>query len=179
MYDGVMKVSITNIILHKIGEAGEVTLNAFFPQKYSRAHLSRQLLGLDSYPKATPHTVASILSRLRREGLVERRGSNRTSSWVITDKGRNRLAKSNAQTQITIPSPDGVTRLVIFDVPERDRKKRNIIRTELVGCNFQQLQQSVWIGHNPLPEDFIELIDTLRLKNNVHIFSVKEKGTLE
>ena len=74
--------------------------------------------------------------------------------------------------------PDGITRLVMFDIPEYERKKRTAIRTELVGCNFQQLQKSVWIGSCPLPEDFIALIDELKLKNNIHIFSVREKGTI-
>ena len=173
-----MKDSITHIILHKIGEVGEVTLNAFFPKKYSRTHLSRHLFGLDSYPKTTPQTVASILCRLRREGLVERKGKHKNSSWVVTDRGRNRLIKNHAQMPTIIPAADGVARLVIFDISERERKKRNVIRAELVGCNFQQLQRSVWIGYNPLPEDFIELVDALHLKKSVHIFSVKEKGTL-
>ena len=170
-----MNTSLTRLILGKIGEIGKVTFDGFFPKKYSYARLTRTFLGIDSYPRVTPQTVASLLSRLKRQGLVERQGSKGSSSWLLTDQGRQLLKKSEP----IIPLKDNITRLVIFDIPERERKKRDIIRMELVGCGFQLLQQSVWIGHNPLPEDFIERIDTLRLKNNVRIFSVRDVGTLE
>ena len=74
--------------------------------------------------------------------------------------------------------PDGITRLVVFDIPERERKKRDTLRAELIGYGFEGLQRSVWIGHRPLPADFIEFLDSLNLKNKVHIFSVRESGTL-
>ncbi len=75
--------------------------------------------------------------------------------------------------------PDGIARIVAFDIPERERKKRDTIRAELVTYNFKQLQKSVWIGYNPLPEDFTELLNGLHLRDEVHIFSVLEKGTIE
>ena len=174
-----MKVSLTHFIIQKIGEAGNVTLDSFFPKKYSRTHISRRILGLDSYPKIAPRTVSALLSRLKRQGLVERRGKTGASSWRITDKGEQWLKENTKKSVSQVPAVDGVTRLVIFDIPERERRKRDIIRAELVGYCFQQLQRSVWVGFNPLPEDFVGLVDTLHLKNNVHIFSVKEHGTLE
>ena len=78
-----------------------------------------------------------------------------------------------------MPESDGITRLVIFDIPERERKKRDILRVELIGSDFQMLQKSVWIGRRPLPKDFVAFLDSLDLKNRVHIFSVKDRGTLE
>jgi len=174
-----MKVSLTRLIIHGIGEAGEVTLHSFFPKKYSYTYLSRRLFGLESYPKANPQTVVSLLSRLRRQGLVERRGSKGSSLWSLTDRGKEWLEKNKKSVISAVPAEDGIIRLVIFDVPERERRKRDSIRAELIGFNFRQLQKSVWIGHSPLPVSFIELIDELNLKNSVHIFSVREAGTLE
>ncbi|MDP3770075.1 MAG: hypothetical protein U1A25_03440 [Candidatus Sungbacteria bacterium] len=171
--------SLTYFIIQKMGELGETTVGAFFPKKYVRTHLSRQLFGLESYPSATSRTVISLLSRLKRQGLVERHGVRGKSSWALTFKGRQWLQeKNNKEFSSFVAPPDGVARLVIFDIPEYDRRKRDVIRAELISCNFQKLQRSVWIGYNPLPENFIELIDTLHLKGNVHLFSVREFGTL-
>lgn len=78
-----------------------------------------------------------------------------------------------------LPGPDGITRLVIFDIPEQERKKRDSIRLELVAAGFKQLQKSVWVGDRPLPRDFLELLDNLDTRGKVHIFSVKEQGTLD
>ena len=178
VYDDIMKSSITYLIIKKIGETGHVTLNAFFQAKYSRTHLSRHLFGLDSSPITTSRTVISLLSRLKKQGLVERRGTVKHSLWILTNKGKRWLKENHLETMPTVPAVDGVTRLVIFDIPEYERNKRNIIRAELVGHNFQILQRSVWIGYNPLSEDFIKTLDTLNLKNKVHIFSVEKMGTL-
>ena len=174
-----MARSLTHMILQKIGEAGEVMLDGFFPSKYAHTHLSRLFLGLDVHSNVTPQTVSALLSRLKRQGLVERRGKKGSSSWMLTETGRQLIKKNGEEDIAMTPLPDGITRLVIFDIPERERGKRDLIRAELIGYNFRQLQRSVWIGQNPIPEDFIELLDTLQLKNCVHIFSVKEKGTIE
>ena len=170
------KQTLTRLILEKIAEAGVVTLEAFFPPQYSYTRISRRLFGLDSYPKAKPHTVSSLLSRLKRQGLVARRGIGKNGSWTLTKFGAERLAQEAISL---VPEADGISRLVIFDIPEQERKKRDIIRAELIGCNFRQLQKSVWIGENPLSEDFIALVDDLHLKGRLHIFSIREYGTLQ
>jgi DNA-binding transcriptional regulator PaaX len=53
---------------------------------------------------------------------------------------------------------DGRWRMVIFDVPEADRKLRGRIRRRLFSERFGCLQQSVWISPSPLDH----MIDELR-----------------
>lgn len=170
-----MKISITSIVLEKLAEIGVGTLDAFFPKKYSYTHGSRRLLGLDSYPKVSPPTLSAILSRLKKQGLVERVGNNRNSSWSITKKGLQKIRHEYLDDAL---KKDDIARLVIFDIPERERKKRDIVRAELVGCGFEKLQKSVWIGYNPLPKSFIDSLDNLNLRGKVHIFSIRDRGTL-
>ncbi|OHA09099.1 MAG: hypothetical protein A3B37_00965 [Candidatus Sungbacteria bacterium RIFCSPLOWO2_01_FULL_59_16] len=73
---------------------------------------------------------------------------------------------------------DGQKRLVCFDIPERDRAKRQWLRGELIVCGYRQLQKSVWIGEIPLPQDFIEALDALELRGRVHVLRVESEGTL-
>ena len=107
-----------------------------------------------------------------------RTGTRRKSVWTLTKKGKTVLQEDTNPVERPLPPRDDILRLVIFDIPEKERKKRDVLRAELVACNFSQLQKSVWMGYNPLPEECIELIDALSLKQRVHIFSVKEKGTI-
>ena len=155
---------------------GKITFDIFFPYQYSYTRVSRRLFGLDNYPKVSLHTLRTILSRLQREGLVTRSGGRNKSSWTITPKGK-RLFKEVEMYKI--PPSDGVTRLIIYDIPERERKKRDLLRFHLTACNFKQLQKSVWFGYNPFPKDFIEFLDGLQMKNKIHIFSVREYGTIK
>ena len=179
MYDSdvaIRRQTITGLILRKIGEAGVLTFDVFFPPQYSYAQVSRLLFGVDGSLRANPQTVSSLLSRLRRQGLVARNGSRGAYSWRLTKRGRERTA---TYAFSEVPAPDGISRLVIFDIPERERKKRDVVRAELIACNFRRLQKSVWIGENPLPEDFLTLVDDLRLKQKLHIFSIREHGTIK
>src|SRR3989338_1978881 len=163
--------TITRLILEKMSELGGLTLDAFFPRYYSYTRISRLLFGLDKARKISPRTLSTLLSRLQKQGLVARSGVRRKSSWVITEKGRMLLQKENSLTTLIIPPRDDIIRLVIFDIPEHDRKKRDLLRVELTSYNFSQFQKSVWIGHNPLPEEFIEFLDAHLLEKKVHIFS--------
>ena len=169
------KRTLTRFILEKIGEAGLLYFDVFFPRHYSYARISREFFGADAYPDAKPKTVSSLLMRLKREGLVVRRKYKGKQGWTLTQRGIKRLKRD---VIMPVPASDDISRLVIFDIPERERKKRDAIRAELIACNFRRLQKSVWIGNNPLPDDFIALVDDLRLKGKVHIFSIREQGTL-
>ena len=169
--------SIIYTVLERLAEFGEGTLDAFFPKKYPYAALSRPLFGLDRKKKAKRQTISTILWRLKQQGLVERTGAKKIARWQVTPKGKTELERQ-ALSHLKTSQSDGVARLVIFDIPEQERNKRDAIRAELVGCQFKQLQKSVWIGYCPLPEDFITLIDPLDRNGKIHISSVRDQGTI-
>lgn len=174
----VRNISVTRLLLEKLSEAGEVLGESFFPPQYSFTSSGRRLFGLDDSPEVSPQTLSAILSRLKRQGLVARSGSPGSSRWRITPKGNRRLHE-NIEIVVDLPEKDGVPRLVTFDIPEKERRKRDIVRTELKACDYRQLQKSVWIGFRPLPKQFIERLDELRLKNKIHILSIRDGGTIE
>jgi len=171
------KDSIAYGALSLLGEFGEGMLDAFFPAKYPYTALWRPLLGLDRAKRLKKGTVGATLWRLKQEGLVERIGAKKIARWRLTPKGAAELKRESSSRPMQ-PVSDGIVRLVVFDIPEYDRRKRDVVREQLIGCGFRQLQKSVWIGDCPLPEEFITLIDELELYGNVQIFSVRERGTL-
>lgn len=169
-------------IFQTLGALGGAVVGSFFPAKYPEARMSRELWRrLSAFAASHPSrgSLSVALSRLQAQGLVSRHGPKRYARWLLTAKGRARLA---AAKQRAAPSPatqkDGVPRLVIFDVPERERAKREFIRRTLTAAGFRQLQKSVWWGREALPPNFIGLVERLRLGEHVHIFSVRETGTL-
>jgi DNA-binding transcriptional regulator PaaX len=89
--------------------------------------------------------------------------------------GRTALTEARHSTS---HRSDGQKRLVCFDIPERDRAKRRWLRGELIASDYHQLQKSVWIGKTPLPQEFIEALDTLELRGRVHLLRVGSEGTL-
>ena len=168
-----MTQSLRNLILKKVFEIGHGMLDGFFPAKYPEARMWRGVLGLDEKYVFSKRTFSSILSKLRKEGLVERIGARKASLWTITQKGQNYIQKNGI-----LPKHDGVARIVIFDIPEQERKKRRWLREHLLELEYRQLQKSVWIGDAPLSEKFYKDSDILSLREYVHVFKVVGDGTL-
>lgn len=180
---------LTRAILQHLAESGELMLNAFFPP-HPKARLARALLGLDT-PRgyrssaAARHSLSSILYRLTREGLIAKSGPDKKSQWSITNKGRM-LFRRNTQRKPPLralqyqilPPKDNIIRLVSFDIPEKQRAKRDWLRRELVSCDYRILHRSVFIGTRPLPAELMDMLTSLGIAKYVEIIGVNRKGTL-
>lgn len=176
--------SLTKRILAYIAEAGQIPIDAFFPRGRFGTAPVRKLVGLPPYDRFFRRTqkrsVSAILSRLRAEGLVVREGSKRQSLWHITSQGRRRLRRmgEDSASKKFLPPADNIVRIVSFDIPEKERVKRNWLRLQLLASDFKPLQKSVWIGKRPLPEELIKRFDDLSITSYVHVISIDRKGTL-
>ncbi len=165
---------ISQIILDKLAEARELALDAMFPKNRVEAKIWRELLGLSQNHKFKKESFSVALARLQKQGLVEKEGGRQYAIWKITSKGKGK----QIGYKLKFPQPDGMPRLVMYDIPETDKKKRNWIRTELIALGYAQLQKSVWLGYCPVSENFIKSLRLFRLNDKVHILSIHKEGTL-
>jgi len=118
---------------------------------------------------------SNLMCKLKREGLVE----NQKGKVALTKKGERYLRNKNFfRIKKYSPSPSNSVNLVIFDIPEKERKKRYWIRETLRGLDYRYLQKSVWVGKNKIPEDFLHDLAKMNLHDHVEIFSISRKGTL-
>lgn len=71
--------------------------------------------------------------------------------------------------------PKGDTKvMVLFDIPEKKRKIRNWLRTQLKMWNFEMIQQSVWLGGGSLPKEFSTRLHDLGVGECVKIFPIRK-----
>lgn len=128
----------------------------------------------------------SLLNRLKRDGLVKKKKYAKYSRWYITKSGTERLSqiKSKPPPSLRIQrrvyqKNERVALIVVsFDVPERERRKRNWLRSNLVALGFTMLQQSVWLGNHEIPADFMDDLRKYDMVSYVHIFSVDTLGSI-
>ena len=132
-------------------------------------------MGLDKSYKFSRQSFAVILSRLQKQKLITRQ----SGKWSITNLGKKIIGESKFRQNSELPPEDGKARLFIFDIPERERKKRLWLRLELISYGYKLLQKSVWVGYRPLPENFLRDLEDFNLKSHIHIFSIHHSGTLE
>ena len=111
--------------------------------------------------------------RLVNNGLLrfEKRGNKKYV--LLTDKGKRKLKLLRLRNQ-TEEKWDKKWRIVIFDVFEKNRVKRNQLRRELQSVGFEKLQGSVWVSQWK-NDEFVALLKTdLGFRSNVLYFEVNE-----
>lgn len=167
---------ISKLILEKLSEATEIALEGLFPRNSAEGRMWRRTFGLPEGYEFSKPTFSTMLNYLKKQGLVEKKGRGRLQKWLITKKGKNKIKLYGRFMRPT--KSDGIPRLVMYDIPEKERKKRDWLRYELISCDYNQLQRSVWLGYSPLPEEFIQSLKDLNLKDKVQIVSIHKKGTL-
>jgi len=123
----------------------------------------------------------SLMFKLKKEGLLD----SENKKWSLTKLGEGKLKiiKNNYQAKkfpkTKYPKEkDDSPKIVIFDIPERYKSKRNWLRSCLVNLNFKLLQKSVWLGKTKIPIAFIKDIKDLGIFSYIHIFSINKSGTI-
>lgn len=65
--------------------------------------------------------------------------------------------------------------MVVFDIPEKFKKQRALMRKFLIDCVFLRIQKSVWIARFDYVDLLTDLFVMLEMKNWVRVFWAKEK----
>jgi DNA-binding transcriptional regulator PaaX len=87
-------------------------------------------------------TVYDALFRLQKAGLL----NTESGRYILTPEGQQVIHKKN-------PQRDGVWKLIIFDIPERQRYVRNFLRQRLTSLGFKKWQNSIWVSPYRLDEE--------------------------
>jgi len=123
---------------------------------------------------------SNFISGLRSDGLIEK------ESFNLTEKGRRKLKALKESCSHKLPNTGAYSKtegdkyvIVIFDIPEKYKKKRVWLRSALKKLGLELVQKSVWIGRVKIPKDFIDNLAELKLIEYVEIFEISKSGTLK
>jgi len=115
--------------------------------------------------------LRATLSRLKKNNLVTLKRGN----WTASDDGATR-AKTDPRPwrKAARPPKSEKNMIIIFDVPEIEKLKRDWLSVELKALGFVMLQKSVWFGPAPVPKEFIEALHKLKILPCMRFFTAKE-----
>jgi len=133
----------------------------------------RDILYEKELNKRTKASISVALSRLQARRLV----SLTDSAWSITMYGRKEIAHTMIFAFIPNPFNEKEPHTVIlsFDIPEKDRIKRNWLRNQIKIFGYKMLQQSLWIGPGPLPPVFSKRLEEMAIRKHVKTFKISKK----
>ncbi len=148
------KLTLGEAALAILRELGSGALASFFPHPY--------------YHQFCEHThrrsLYNALRRLERKHLVGMKRRGGKEEWMLTAEGEELVRGIHLKLRHKAQARwDGKWRVVIFDVPERVRGRRDFLRRELSELGFRQLQKSVWVTPYSLPDGFFEIFSELAL----------------
>lgn len=162
-------VDFKKIILTTVGTAGILTMimvapNALQVLKPFLKHKKKYNLN---------YYLNQKTQKLIKDGFLKIEIKNGKQFLSLTKKGERRLLYYKLKEKKKIKW-DSKWRVVIFDVWENARQKRNLLRNEIKDFGFIQLQRSVWIYPYACAE-FIELLKTdLSFGKNIRYMVVEK-----
>lgn len=116
-------------------------------------------MALGSAVKAWKHLnrreLGKIIKRLEKQNLITISSEeNNKTQIVITDKGKKKLLEYDFENiEIKAKKPDGKWRLIIFDIPEANKRSRDAFRRKLLQLNCIRLQDSVFASAYPIQQE--------------------------
>ena len=104
-------------------------------------------------PKLSGKDFYNYLFRLQQQELISK--TEKTAS--ITEDGKKLLRQLQ-------PAKDGVWKLVIFDIPEKHKYVRSVLRGKLKQLHFKKWQNSIWASPYHLEEEIEKELEDLGKK---------------
>lgn len=126
-------------------------------------------------PNLDRYQLYHIVHRLRERGWVETYKSEGKIIVKLTHKGHTQLKIEKA---IKENKWDGSYRLVIFDIPEKHRKIRNVFRHRLKEWGLRPWQKSVWVSKKDIAKPLREFIKELGIEDWVLVLISKDVGSV-
>ena len=125
----------------------------------------------------SPSGVRSAVSRMCHGGLLKGRSRGRRNYYSLTPKGHRLLTEGAQRIFVRRVAPwDGTWSIVMYSVPERERKRRDLLRRELTWMGYGVAGGGTMISPYDLTKEVIELAERLGAVGNIHIFQARQKG---
>lgn len=130
-----------------------------FTDDYYRHKLTKELYE-GYYSKST---LRRSLSHLLTIGDIEKTESKGKVSYRLTSEGRTKIKKEIPVLRFSNKKWDGYWRIVIFDIPEKNKAIREALRRKLTSLGFASWQKSVYI----IPHDINDEINQYFMSNGL------------
>lgn len=173
-----MNVSITDKFLWEIynmmHEAGEIMDFALNPRaiKFMPGH--KNPIFAKYRKEKGAREFAKLIYYLKTRNYIKVKSLENKKGIMLTKEGIDKALKASFIIEGKEKRKDGKWTMLIFDVPEKYRKSRNLLRSILHNLGYKLFQQSVWITPYDVSEKTERLLQMYRLDVFVKIFLIEE-----
>ena len=115
-----------------------------------------------------------FLGYLIRRGYIKVKNLEPNQGFFITQKGMEKIFKIELGKTEKKKRKDGKWLMIIFDIPERKRSLRDLLRENLQSLGFKFFQKSTWICPWDVLKEVQTIIQRYNLAKYVKIFLIEE-----
>ncbi len=134
--------------------------------------LIKEIFGLNKKPTNT----SLYFSKLRRQKLISIETVGSEERLVLTENGRKIFLRFDYENLEIgkVKIWDRHFRLVIFDIPEKQRRRRDLFRLKIKELDFVKFNDSVWIYPYPCQKEIDFIANYLGIGKYVHFALVRD-----
>lgn len=121
--------------------------------------------------------VRSSISRLKRREMLTAVRQDRSAGYALSDHARRVLDEGDRRIfeRPRAALDDGWV-VVVFSVPEAERRQRHTLRSRLTWLGFGTVSAGVWIAPRHLEEETREVMERYGLSSYVDLFAGDYRG---
>lgn len=95
--------------------------------------------------KKRKRTFSQFIGYLQQKGYIRVKSLEGTKGVMLTPKGMEKVLRVRRKMQERKKRKDGKWIMIVFDIPEKRRQDRDLLRDALVDMGYQKFQHSVWV----------------------------------
>lgn len=129
------------------------------------------LFGIPKFNSFSDRKISDTLAYLKGKKLINYDGG----FYRINKRGREYIKRkidSLKQFNVCFEKNAPKNLLVMYDVPENKKAEREWLRWHLKKFNYRMIQKSVWVGPSPLPKEFLDYLDKIKIKDGFKTFKL-------
>ncbi len=129
------------------------------------------LFGLPKFKNYPQNTLSGSMAYMEKKGFL----IYDVDKVTITQNGREYIKRkidSLKQFDYKFKKDAPKNLIVMFDIPETRKAEREWLRWHLKKFNYSMIQKSVWVGPSPLPKEFLEYIERIKIKDGLKTFKL-------
>ncbi len=174
-----MKLSITDQFLYDLLvliDEGAYTAGKLFGPRRSiiRALPYHRNPVLEKYRKEkSAKALRKIIYYLKTNNYIKVKSLEGNKGIMLTSGGIAKALRTSMVIEAKQKRKDGKWIMIIFDVPQKYQKSRNILKSILLNSGYKLLQQSVWVNPYDVYEKTVALLQHHDLERYVKIFIIE------
>ena len=133
-----------------------------------------RLMRYETRRKMGKRKFSQLIYRLKKSGFIRAPDWDPKAGIIVTQKGMEKIFRAKLKLQEKKRREDKKWEMVVFDIEEKKRKARNIVRYYLKTLGYKKFQQSIWISPFDVLKETQALIRKYDLENEIKIFIVEK-----